>query len=156
MRLAVSVALLALLALRPAVAADGAPDGVRYSPLPQIALSLPKAWLLCDKATGKVIDNAADPNQVRESQANCTVDTAGGAVLLSTDPEIPGIAYLYYLDDASFTLATVADDAAHLRDVYADKLCAKAGELLDGKIADCRVTIGPLAGHTALLGTATV
>jgi hypothetical protein len=127
-----------------------ADDAMPYSPIPQVSLSLPKGWTVCDKATGTRTGNAADPEHVIGS-CSARAEAEPYFLISGTDLMRPSMIFVILQPSPSMNPAFLDHQNIDPHKVR-DALCAQAVEQLDVVQKSCDVQLVPFAGARAAVG----
>lgn len=140
--------LLLLLAAAPAFAGEAAPLLVNS----HVGLSLPAGWVACDERAGKLTSSAVPP-ELLEKQT-CEREDLDHFLLFNTAPAVPGIIILFLDSDPGVTRSTFAEIPAAKLPAYNKAFCDQAEKIFKLTLDSCDVSIVPVSGDGAFVGTA--
>jgi hypothetical protein len=150
---AVIAAVLESLAIDTPAAPPPAPPApmVSLTPAPGVSLQIPDDWIACDDPTEAQLHSARDSMKLKDKICAGSPDVP--AVLRAFDPRPLHIVSLTfnYNKRQLMTPEALADIAQADLDALRQNMCNLESRPLHGTMSDCRITVGSLAGHRALV-----
>jgi hypothetical protein len=134
--------------------ADDAPT-FKLSPVPQVSLSVPTGWEICDEAKGSVSGNGVT-DAVLQAMPCKAIPSAVHFVLRSTDTNRPALVFLAVDEDPGITPQSLAVlTPGSIAEGIDSTTCQKVAQVLQFTPNKCDVAVGRLPGGPAILGFAT-
>src|SRR3569833_3120651 len=126
---------------------------VSLTPAPGLHIQIPRDWIACDDKTEALLTSARDSMKVKDKVC---------APMPGGEPDLHAFAQrplhvislaLNYHRHQDITPEALADMSQSDLDTLRSGICAQESVPLSAPMADCRITVGTLAGHRALVST---
>ncbi|HEY2068627.1 MAG TPA: hypothetical protein VGG48_03645 [Rhizomicrobium sp.] len=143
----------AMLLAAPCAAQDAPP--VRFSPIPQVSLAVPKGWMACVEVSGTKVVNGADQAAVDTKPCAADASAAGHAFMADLNLGQTALVLALAFPQPELTSKSFNALTPDVIPRLVQTVCQKTALLIQFAPDGCDAVLGPVSGNAGLLGRAT-